>query len=169
VVAALGVLALAAGGAAGVYAAQRTAPDVSVSDASGAVSVSVPRAWDTTLSSKTWKPPGQDARFPAVSAGSGDGWTDPQEEGEGVFVGLLPGDGLPASVPGHPECPGDGSRTDDIRDGDPLMTVVWTGCPGVVVERVVRVTPTRLLWVQVRSDSQAEAYRVLDSVETHGI
>ena len=39
----------------------------------------------------------------------------------------------------------------------------------LVVERVVQVTPSRLLWVQVRSTSQAEAYRVLDSVRTHGI
>ncbi len=168
-VAALGVVALAAGGLAGWYAARQSAPDLAVSDGSGALSVSVPRAWDTVLSTKTWKPPGQDARFPGLSVGSVAGWTDPEEEGEGVFVGLLPGDGLPASVPGHPECPGDGSRTDDVQDGDPLMTVVWTGCPGVVVERVVRVTPTRLLWVQVRSGSQAQAYRVLDSVETHGI
>ena len=168
-VAAVGVVGLAAGGLAGVAAARQTAPDLGVRDASGALSVSVPRTWDTVLSTKTWKPPGQDARFPGLSAGSVAGWTDPEEEGEGVFVGLLPGDGLSDSVPGHPECPGEGSRTDDVRDGDPLMTVVWTGCPGVVVERVVRVTPTRLLWVQVRSDSQAEAYRVLDSVETHGI
>lgn len=169
VVAMLAAVALVAGALGGVYVARRTAPDASMSDASGALSVTVPRAWDAVRSTKTWKPPGQDSRFPALAAGSVSAWTDPEEEGEGVFVGLMPGDGLPTTVPGHPECPGDGTRTDDVRDGDPLVTVVWTGCPGVVVERVVQVTPSRLLWVQVRSTSQAEAYRVLDSVRTHGI
>jgi hypothetical protein len=85
-------------------------------------------------------------------------------------VGLLPGTRLPAEVPQHPAC---GSAGDPLPDrtaaGDEMVTVVFTGCPGVVVERVVRITENRLLWVQVKADSRATASSVLDGVRTHGI
>ncbi len=162
-------IALGLGAAAGVWAESRSAPDVTLRDASGSLSVSVPRDWATARSTKSWVPPGQKERFPGLAAGTSRTWIDPGESGEGVFVGMLPGEGMPDSIPSHPECESQDSRTEDEQDGDPLVTVVWTGCPGVVVERVVQLTPDRLLWVQVRSVSQGRAYSVLDTVETHGI
>ena len=38
-----------------------------------------------------------------------------------------------------------------------------------VVERVVRVTANRLLWVQVRAATRSTAVAVLDSVTTAGL
>jgi eukaryotic-like serine/threonine-protein kinase len=73
-------------------------------------------------------------------------------------------------VPQHPAC---GEADDPLPDhtaaGDAMVTVVFTGCPGVVVERVVQITDNRLLWVQVKADSRATANDVLDAVRTHGI
>ena len=55
----------------------------------------------------------------------------------------------------------------DAVGNDPARTVTSTGCPGVVIERAVQVTTTELLWIQVRSDDEATAREVLDSVQTH--
>jgi hypothetical protein len=38
-----------------------------------------------------------------------------------------------------------------------------------MVERVIRVNASQLLWVQVRSEDRATANRVLDSVTTYGV
>jgi hypothetical protein len=85
-------------------------------------------------------------------------------------VGILPGSRLPVKVPQHPACDKAGEPLPDrTAAGDPMVTVVFTGCPGVVVERVVRITDNRLLWVQVKSESRAIANSVLDGVATHGI
>jgi hypothetical protein len=143
--------------------------EVILSDDTGTVTVTVPRGWAASSATSAWQPPGQEATFPGLSSGSSAGWTDSSSAGEGVFVGIMAGDALPAEIPGHPECTGQQSRTEDERNGDALVTVVYTGCPGVMVERVVRLTPTRLLWVQVRSAEQPVANRVLDSIVTHGV
>jgi hypothetical protein len=50
------------------------------------------------------------------------------------------------------------------------MTAISTGCGGdVIIERAVQVSPTRLLWVQVRSDDLPTARAVLESVQTYGL
>jgi hypothetical protein len=51
---------------------------------------------------------------------------------------------------------------------DPAMTLTSTDCGGVVIERVVQISAGQLLWVQVRSDDEATAKEVADSVRTHG-
>jgi hypothetical protein len=84
---------------------------------------------------------------------------------------MLPASELPDELPQHPECTqaGEPMVDDDAALGD-TVTVVDTGCPGgLVVERVVRVTSTQLLWVQVRSADRATANEVLDSVAVHGL
>ena len=69
-------------------------------------------------------------------------------------------------MPQHPECDRAEEPISDEADGDPSVTVVYTGCPGgVTVERVVQVTANRLLWVQVRSADRATANAVLDGVD----
>ena len=87
-----------------------------------------------------------------------------------MFVGLLPGDDLPTTLPQHPGC-------DDRRDpvsgsslGGATVTVVFTGCdgPDVSVERVVQVNAGELLRIQVRSEDRATANRVLDQVVVRG-
>ena len=52
--------------------------------------------------------------------------------------------------------------------GEPSVTVVSTGCPGVIIEQATQVSATKLLWVQVRGDDLSTAQDVLDSVRTHG-
>jgi len=160
VVAGLVALALAAGASYAVVTLRD--PMVTVTDSRGNISVEVPRSWETTVSGRGWRPDGETVAYPAVSIG-GEG------DAPGVFAGLMPGGKLPQDMPGHPEC-------DDVEpaiigdvSGDVARTVVHTGCPGVIVERVVRVTSNRWLWVQVRSEDQAMANRILDGVATHGL
>lgn len=164
----VGALALAVGLAAGYAVAGDGADERTVSDSSGALSVTVPGAWDRAVAQDGWRPPDQGETFPALSAGTSPSWAG-SASGQGVFVGLLPGTDLPARVPQHPECDRAQEPVTGTVDGGDSVTVFFTGCPGgVTVERVVRLTANRLLWVQVRSDDTATANRVLDAVETHG-
>ena len=161
------VLAVAAGAGGGYLLATRSPDQTSLDDASGRLSVTVPSAW-RSVAGDGWEPTADDGRFPALSAGTQRGWAE-RTDGQGVFVGVLPGTKLPDHVPGHPECSGE-QAPDASGDGS-MMTVVYTGCGGraaVTVERVEQLTDNRLLWVQVRTATSAAAYRVLDDVRTHG-
>lgn len=165
----VGGLALAVG-AAGGYAIERGLTHaVTVSDDSGSLSVTVPDDWERAVTAHGWRPPNDPGEFPALSVGSGRGWAA-ADDGEGVFLGILPGDELPSRVPRHPECASPQAPVEDTVDGDPSLTVGCTSCPaGVTVERVVQVAANRLLWVQVRSAERATANAVLDTVETSGL
>ena len=171
VVAATLVALALAGGAGTGYAVQRQLPsERTFSDDSGSLSVTVPRGWDLAVSPKGWLPPNDSDEFPAISAGEGSDWAEAGRGAHGVFVGILPGSKLPTQVPQHPECDHAEAPVEDTADGDPSVTVFYTACPGgVTVERVVRVTANRLLWVQVRSADRATANLVLDDVRTHGM
>ena len=161
-----GVLALAVGLGAGYWYEQRGEGEESITDASGALSVTIPAGWDRAVSVDGWQPPHQAVTFAALSAGTSSSWAD-DEGGQGVFVGLLPGSDLPSRVPQHPEC--SDAQEPVTADSGESVTVHYTGCPGgVVVERVVQLTDNRLLWVQVRSEDSSTANHVLDAVETHG-
>ena len=84
---------------------------------------------------------------------------------------LRPGDRLPSRVPGHAECSVQrGPYFDENRDGDEVMTVFFSECPGVdlTVERVIRLNQNQLLWIQIRADDSPTARRVLDSVRASG-
>ncbi len=157
--AALVLTAAAAVGAALFVRAQD--PVVTVQDAQGAITVEVPRSWETTVGDSGWQPPGQATSFPAVQVGS-------HTSGPAVFAGLMPGSALPDLMPGHPEC---GREEPAVKGvGGERATTVWhTDCPGVIVERVVRVTANRWLWVQVRTEDRATANDVLDGVDVHGL
>ncbi|WP_169834662.1 serine/threonine-protein kinase [Nocardioides dokdonensis] len=167
---AAGVLAAAGGAWAGHELEHDLRPDLlRVSDDGGTLSVEVPSDWGSNLADGGWGGPDQDGAYSAVSVGSTPTWTDPGTDGEGVFLGLMPGSGLPELMPDHPEC--DLAQPPVVEEGAmPSVTVLHTGCPdGLTVERVVQVAGNRLLWVQVRSLDRATANRVLDSVETSGI
>ena len=84
---------------------------------------------------------------------------------------MLPGDRLPRTVPQHPECDTARPAETDRRGGDDYLTVEFTGCAddSITVERVIKVTANRLLWVQVRADDRGIANDVLDSVKLSGM
>lgn len=169
-VALLVCLAAVGVGAATGYALSTLGPDeATVDDDAGSLSVTVPSGWDRAVATDGWVPPDQTAEFPAVSVGTERDWAN-DPTAEGVFVGILPGSELPDEVPGHPECDTEQPPVDGTATGEDAITVFYTGCPddSVVVERVMRLTPNRLLWVQIRSRSTAVANRILDDVETHG-
>jgi serine/threonine protein kinase len=165
----VGLLALAGGGIGGWTWASSDHPDVTLADDSGALEVTVPDEWAGYVGAAGWTPPDGETAYPALSVGSTESWTAPDDPGEGVFLGILPGTELPALMPEHPECD---SAEEPVSGGgeEPSTTVVHADCPGgVTVERVVQVAANRLLWVQVRSADRATANRVLDAVETNGL
>ena len=164
-----GVVALAAGAGAGYAVEQRGDAEVSLTDRTGTLSVTVPGDWDRAWSPRSWEAPGGGGEFPALSVGTSVDWTDVGTTAQGVFLGILPGDELPEQVPQHPECGAAQEPVDDTIDENPTRTVVYTRCPGgITVERVVQLASNRLLWVQVRSADRATATAVLDDVEAHG-
>jgi hypothetical protein len=160
-------LALFAAGGLGGFALWRQGhADVTLTDAQGALSVTVPRSWDREVARNGWTPPASSTTYPAVSIGDGPGWT---ASGQGVFVGLMPETSLPKTLPQHPLCQGIGQLDSATFRGDPAMTVTSSRCRGsnVIIERAVQVTSTELMWVQVRGDDAATARDVLKSVRTH--
>jgi hypothetical protein len=162
----LALVLLAAGGLGGFALWRQLHADVTLTDAQGALSVTVPRAWEREVARNGWTPPDSATTYPAVSVGDGPTWTT---SGQGVFVGLLPETSLPKSLPRHPLCRGIGQPDAASFRGDPAMTVTSSKCRGsnVIIERAVQVTSTELLWVQVRGDDAVTARAVLDSVRTH--
>ncbi|MGN0062715.1 MAG: serine/threonine-protein kinase [Nocardioides sp.] len=165
------VLAVALGIVGGVVAERSMTRQVGVTDASGSISVQVPRQWANDVDGEGWQPPDEDAEFPALGVGANGEWNGSESPAPGVFAALMPGDDLPARLPQHPECDASRPPLSSGGSGTEAMTVVFTGCPGadVTVERVQQVATNRLLWVQVRSDDEATANRVLDEVRVHGL
>jgi serine/threonine protein kinase len=168
------VLVALGGGAAAGYVGQQEVgaghdetAEVTVIDASEALSVTVPSDWDRARGTGGWLPPngGDGVPAPAVSVGTSPDWADwkTAEDAQGVFAGFLPGDELPEDLPQHPECTTAGRPSVDEQTS--TITAVYSGCPGgVTVERVVRNTSDQLLWIQVRSHDRATARRVLDGI-----
>jgi hypothetical protein len=167
---AAGLVAVLVGAGAGWAAERAVSTERTLDDSSGSLTVTVPERW-TAVDPDQWTPPEAEVGYPSIAAGAATGWQDPDDPGEGVFLGVLPATELPRTVPQHPECETTRPPVRDSRDGDDYVTVVSTGCPGpdVTVERVVQLNATQLLWVQVRSADQRTANRVLDSVELHGL
>ena len=170
----VGVLVALGVGAAGGYLGEQELteePDptpVTLEDAMGTLGVTVPASW-TAESTDSWKPPNAtDQDFASLSVGTSPTWTT---DGDGVFLGVLPGSELPGSVPQHRQCADSTEQIESDFRGDPAVTVFFTGCGGadVTVERIVQVTSGQLLWVQVRSPDRSTANKVLDSVRVYGL
>jgi hypothetical protein len=139
---------------------------VTVKDSTGTVFVTVPSSWARQVDPEQWVPFEDRPEQAALAAGTRSGWNSEDEPGEGVFVGVLPGDKLPSRVPGHAACPIQRGPYFDEKEGDQFMTVFFSGCPGVdfMVERIIRVNQNQLLWIQIRADDSPTARRVLESV-----
>ena len=168
----VGLLGLGLGVTAGylVHEALEEPEDPTVTDDLGALSVTVPPAWDA-VADDGWQPPNTDSpdTYAALSVGESPDWSE-DDSAHGVFVAILPGDQLPEQSPQHPECQDDDGRIDSTVDGRPSTTTYYSSCPGgVTVERVAQVAGNRLLWVQVRSSDRATATSVLESVVTMGL
>lgn len=143
-----------------------------VADDTGTLSVTVPESWTAQVDPEQWVPVEGGQSQPSLAAGSREGWNTEEGAAPGVFVGILSSDKLPSRVPQHAECvDAPGGLIRDERNDDASMTMFFSGCPGAdyMVERVVQVNASQLLWVQVRSDDRPTANRVLDSVTTSGI
>jgi eukaryotic-like serine/threonine-protein kinase len=164
----LALVLLVAGGIGG-FAWWRSAHDLKTfTDDEGILRVTVPSSWARDVSLAGWMAPGTSTfKQPALSVGDKPDW---RLSGEGVFVGLLTEDKLPKTLPQHPACTNQGKAERDTG-ADQRLTEVSTGCPGsaVIIERAQLVSPSRLLWVQVRSDDEATAQHVLASVSARGL
>ena len=166
------VLALTTGTGAGWALERNGASERELKDSTGTIFVTVPESWtgqvDPSSGSRSRDGP---SRRPCA-AGTHSGWNSDDDPGEGVFVGVLPGDRLPSRVPGHAECSVQrGPYFDENRDGDEVMTVFFSECPGVdlTVERVIRLNQNQVLWIQILTDDRPTANRVLDSVPTSSL
>ncbi|HET8665208.1 MAG TPA: serine/threonine-protein kinase [Nocardioides sp.] len=167
VAAAFGLVLMVAGGIGGFAWWRGTHDTKTFRDDDGTLSVTVPTSWARDVSLDGWKPP-DSPTFTQSGMAIGDR-ADWRAKGQGVFVGLLPESNLPKTLPQHPTCTKPG-RTETSSEGNPSMTAISTGCGGdVIIERAVQVSPTRLLWVQVRSDDLPTARAVLESVQTYGL
>jgi len=161
----LALVLLVAGGIGGFALWRHTHATQTFTDDKNVLSVTVPRSWARDVSLSGWIPPGSTDGRPAIAIGDRADW---RAQGQGVFVGILPEDTLPRDLPRHPDCGRPGKPEDGQYQSDPMVTVTTHGCGGVVVDRVVQVNATSLLWVQVRSHDEATAEGVLGSVKTQG-
>jgi hypothetical protein len=133
-------------------------------DDKNVLTVTVPSSWGA-VDLAGWIPPGSQDGEPAISAGTGESW---QDAGQGIFVGIFPGDKIPHPLPQHPACGQAGPPDPQGYQSDLASTVITHGCGGVVLERVVQLSQTQLLWVQVRDDTERAARAVADTVRTQG-
>lgn len=164
------VLALTTGTGAG-WALERTGTsERTLEDSTGTLFVTVPESWTDQVDPQQWVPFEDRSEQASLAAGAKEGWNSEDDPGEGVFLGILPGDKLPSRVPGHEACPVQRGPYFDEKEGDDIMTAFFTGCPGVdvTVERIIRVNQNQLLWIQILADDRKTANRVLDSVSASG-
>ena len=162
----LALVLMVAGGLGGYAAWQHAHATRTFTDDDRTLRVTVPSAWARDVSLANWMPPSAPFSQSALSVGNKADW---RASGEGVFVGLMPEKKLPTSLPQHPACSKPG-KTERGTTGDPSVSATSTGCPGggIIIEKAEQVSPTKLLWIQIRSDDEKTAEQVLDTVRTLG-
>ena len=174
---ALAALVVACGAGVGAYALSNpggtSTGSVTLDDATGRLSVTVPADWQRYVAADGWVPPqqpeGAKATYPALSVGTTSDWNDAKVHADGVFIGVMAGSQLPGHLPRHPTCVPHDQYTGSTAEGRPEKTLTYTSCPGgVVVERAILLLGERVLWIQVHSSDEDEAYDVLASVRIAG-
>jgi len=172
-VAGAALLVVAAGAGYATYAGTRpgrgASPGVTVTDAQGLISVTVPASWAKVESTAGWSPPIREpnapAAYPAVAVGTSDVWNSATVDARGVFAAVIPGDRFPTRLPGHPRCTATTPNRSTTSAGQAVMSVLYAACPGgVVVEQFTRLDHDHLLWVQVHGAAARDAYDVLATV-----
>jgi len=170
------VAASAAGAAAFALGRAEAIPsgNVTLTDATGKLSVTVPAAWERFVSRTGWVPPdqprGAQKDYPALWVGSTEDWNHVSASAQGVFLAVLPSTQLPGHLPRHPECDAVQQVVGKDPTGGDQATARYTGCPeGVVIEQATMVARNRLLWAQVHGASVRQASEVLRTVDTRGL
>jgi hypothetical protein len=162
VIAGLAALVLvAAGGYAGYEAVSRR--PVKVTDTSGQLSVEAPRSW-SEKAIDGWTPPGRPAQPGLLVSVDTAAWQS-SAGAHGVFVGIVPGSTLPATVSMPSGCASRQKAPDrGSVDRAPAVTFRFECANGTwVVERFVQVAPQKSLRVQVRAGTAEQAEDVLAS------
>ncbi len=111
------VLALTTGTGAGWALERNGTSERTLEDSTGTIFVTVPESWTGQVDPEQWVPFEGRAEQASLAAGTHSGWNSDDDPGEGVFVGVLPGDRLPSRVPGHPECSVQRGPYFDEKDG----------------------------------------------------
>jgi eukaryotic-like serine/threonine-protein kinase len=130
------------------------AASVEVKDASGAITVSVPREWAVQVAGNAWDPAplvGTADKQPAVlvSASASD-YGEITDNRPGVFVGLLPpGTSLSADV-FRSRTLRSGCRQEHPLDAGDVLAGVRQHCADVVIDDLLLVRAGREAWVQVK-------------------
>ena len=176
VAAAAVVAAAAAGVSAYVLGKNEAIPNgpVTLTDATGKLSVTIPAGWERFVSRNGWVPPkqpvGAQKEYPALWAGSTADWNDVSASAQGVFLAVLPSTQLPGHLPRHPECDAGDQVVGKDPQGADQATTRYTGCPeGVVIEQATMLTEGQLLWVQVHGNSVKQASEVLRTVAASAV
>ena len=160
---------LVAGGVGGYAAWQGLDGTTTLSDSRSTLTVTVPdelgpRHRRPTAGSR----PTSDATYPALSVGSSVRLGEPTVA-RASSSACCPAASCPRPCPATPSAARAEDAIDDDRDGDRSMTVYFTDCPYVTVERVVQVAANRLLWVQVRAAPAAPPSPSSTRSSTHGL
>ncbi|MFG2479522.1 serine/threonine-protein kinase [Streptomyces fagopyri] len=173
---ALAVVVAAGGVTAALVTRHSSGGSVRVSDASGRLTVEVPRAWGRQLRDSGWNPRTvglPDTHEPGLAVADDLAeWQDLRTAVDGVFVGLSERGDIRTEVASlaHTGCHYDGSRTyNGARWHGPVRT--WSDCPGAHGSLTeAGLTPAGgaaqpQLYVQIRQKSDSDATdRVLGSL-----
>jgi serine/threonine protein kinase len=138
---------------------------VRVEDRQQVLSVELPRGWTRTRSGDGWQPQGSPSSLPGLLVSDDNSsWNKADAKVPGVFAGVLPPGDLPAAagLPGPAGC-----TVSPVWAADESMaTAKYVGCPaGMTTYERVKQFQGQLVRIQVRAEDNAEAEKVLDSVD----
>lgn len=138
---------------------------VKVEDKQQVLSVELPRGWTRTRAGDGWQPQGSTGSLPGLLVSDNNSaWGEADAKVSGVFAGVLPPGDLPAAagLPGPAGCTVSPERVDKPS----VATAKYVGCPaGMTTYERVEQIEGRLVRIQVRAEDNAQAEKVLDSVD----
>ncbi|MFG1817859.1 serine/threonine-protein kinase [Kribbella sp. NPDC049174] len=138
---------------------------VRVEDKQQVLSVELPRSWTRTRAGDGWQPQGSTGSLPGLLvSGNNSDWGKADAKVSGVFAGVLPPGDLPAatSLPGPSGC----TVSPEQINNDSTATAKYADCPaGMTTYERVKQFQGQLVRIQVRAEDDAQAKKVLDSVD----